>query len=159
MPNFIKIRHIVILRPNLPKFLILGQYQQFQISYLWLRNLTCSDYQILWHWEHISFLGPNFPGIRRLMLALMSNVYHLAVILIFLVVTACYLVVTARYCLLLGGYWWLLLIPAHYCSFPLLVWTFTNWYLLKDHTHFKQTCSFQLQVCSSMCNLLVNTRG
>ena len=41
----------------------------------------------------------------------------------YLVVTVCYLVVTARYCLLLCGYWWLLLVAARYCSFPLLVWT------------------------------------
>ena len=121
VPNFIKIRHIVILRPNLPKFLILGQYQQFQISYLWLTNLTCSDYQISWHWEHISILGPNFPEIRRLILVLMSNVYHLAVILIFLVVTARYLVVTARYCWLI---WWLLVVTARSRSL-LLVPTFS----------------------------------
>ena len=32
-----------------------------------------------------------------------------------MVVTARYLVVTARYCSLLGGYWWLLLVPGGYC--------------------------------------------
>ena len=40
---------------------------------------------------------------RRLKLVLMSNVCYLAIILIFLVVTARYLVVTVRY-------WWLLLV-------------------------------------------------
>ena len=45
-PNFIKIRHIAILRPNMPKYLISGQDPQFQISYLWLTNLTCSECQI-----------------------------------------------------------------------------------------------------------------
>ena len=44
--NFIKIGLIAILRPNLSKFLISGQDTQFQISYLWLRNLTCFDCQI-----------------------------------------------------------------------------------------------------------------
>ena len=39
LPNFRKIRHIAILRPNLPKLLTSGQDPQFQASYLWLRNL------------------------------------------------------------------------------------------------------------------------
>ena len=30
--------------------------------------------------------------------------------------------VTSRYCSLLGGYWWILLVTARNCSFPLLVW-------------------------------------
>ena len=41
----------------------------------------------------------------------------------YLVVTALCLVVTAGYCLLLDGYWWLLLVTACYCLFPILVWT------------------------------------
>ena len=39
----------------------------------------------------------------------------------YMVVSACYLVVTACYCLLLGGYWWLLVITACYCSFSLSI--------------------------------------
>ena len=42
----------------------------------------------------------------------------------YLVVAAPYLVLTAGYCLLPGSYaryWWLLLVTARYCSFPLLV--------------------------------------
>ena len=58
-------------------------------------------------------MGPNFSGMRGLILVLMSNMRYLAVILIFFVG---YLVITARY-------WWLLLVSARYCSFPLLVWT------------------------------------
>ena len=69
----------------------------------------------------ISFLGPNFPGMRGLILVLMSDVCYLAVILIFLVIAAHYLVVTAGYCSLRGGYWWLLLVAARYLSFPILV--------------------------------------
>ena len=46
----------------------------------------------------IAFLGPDFPGMRGLILALMSNVCCLAVILIIFVVTARYLVVTGGYC-------------------------------------------------------------
>ena len=46
-------------------------------------------WNICWVW----FLGPNFPGMRGLILLLVPNVCYLAVILIFLVVT-----------------WWLLLV-------------------------------------------------
>ena len=94
--NFIKIRHIAILRSNLPKYLISGQNPQFQIfkiSYLWLMNAICSECQISKHWEYISFLGPIFSGMSGLVLVLKSNVRYLAVILLFLVVT-----------------WWLLVI-------------------------------------------------
>ena len=93
VPNFIEIEHIAILRPNLPKFLILGQDPQFQILYLRLTSLTCSDCQILEHWEYILFLGQNIPGMRGLIIALVSDVCYLAEILIFLVIT-----------------WWLLLV-------------------------------------------------
>ena len=46
-------------------------------------------------------MGPDFPGMRRLILVLMSNVCYLTVIMIFLVVTAGYLMVTTGYCSLL----------------------------------------------------------
>ena len=69
--------------------------------------------------------GPNFPGMRGLILVLMSTVRYLTEILNFLVVTwwllhvtywlllitACYLVVTTAKCLLPGGYRSLLLVP------------------------------------------------
>ena len=58
------------------------------------------------------------------MLVLMSNVCSLAVILIFLVVTACYLVVTARCLVVTGGYCSLLMVAARYRSL-LLVPTFS----------------------------------
>ena len=109
MPNFIKIGHIAILIPNLPKFLISDQDRQFQISYLKLTNLTYSDCQISKHWEYISFLWPNFPGMC-----------YLAVILIFLVVTARYLVVTACYLVVTSGYCSLLVVTARYCSLLLV---------------------------------------
>ena len=67
--------------------------------------------------EYISFLGPSFPGMRELILNLMSNVSYLAVILGFLVVTACYLLVT-------GCYLEVLVVTAHYPSL-LLVPTFS----------------------------------
>ena len=107
-----------------------------ELNLLWAPNFIALEY--------ISFLGPNFPGMKRLILVLISNVCYLIVILIFLVVTwlvtACYLVATAGYCLFPGGYcwlllvsWWLLLVTVRYCwlllvtarywSFPLLVWT------------------------------------
>ena len=57
-----------------------------------------------------SFLGPNFPGMRGLILVLMSNVCYLAVIFIFLEVTWWLLFVTARCLVVTGGY----------CSLPLV---------------------------------------
>ena len=81
------------------------------ISYLWLTDVTCSECQIS---QHISFLGPNFPGVRGLILALMSNMCYFAAILIFLLVTARYLVVAARYCSLPGSYCSLLVVTARY---------------------------------------------
>ena len=65
-------------------------------------------------------MGPNFPGMRGLILV-MLNMCYLAKILIFLVVTARYLVVTARYLVVTARYWWLLLITTRYCLLPLLV--------------------------------------
>ena len=60
--------------------------------------------------EYISFLGQNFPGMRRLILILMSNVlfgrnidFH-----------GGYLVVTGDYYLLTGGYCLLLLVTAYF---------------------------------------------
>ena len=44
----------------------------------------------------------------------------------YLVVTARSLVVTGGYYSLPGGYWWLLIVTARYCLFPLLVWTQIN---------------------------------
>ena len=78
---FIKIWHIAILRPHLPEFLISGE---FQISYLWLTNLT----RFSWN-EGIDtcfnvecvLLGRNFDFLGG-----------------YLVVTTRNLVITARYC-------------------------------------------------------------
>ena len=86
--------------------------------------MTYSDRRISYHWEYISFLGPNFPGMRGLILVLMSNVCSLAVNLIFLVVTARYLLANTRYCSLLGGYCSLLLIPTFSMDdFSKLLWS------------------------------------
>ena len=106
----------------------MDQNLQLQISYLWLTNLACSEYQISENWEYISFLGPNFSEMWGLKFILMSDVCYLAVILIFLMVTwwlllvtywlqlvivcyllACYLLVTDSYCSLL-------VVTACYCS-------------------------------------------
>ena len=65
-------------------------------------------------------MGPNFPRMRGLILVLMSNVCCLAVILIFLVVTARCLVVSRRYLVVSARYLWLLMVTARsggYCSF------------------------------------------
>ena len=75
-------------------------------------------------WEYISFLGPIFPGMRGLILILMSNVCYLDVIWIFFLVAARYLMVTACYCSLLGGYCSLPVVTARYRSL-LLVPTFS----------------------------------
>ena len=134
VPNFIKIKHIAILRPNLSKYLISGHDPQFQISYLWLTNLTCSECFIslgiyfifgtkfFWNEEiDICFnvecvlLGRNFDFLGG-----------------YVVVTARYLVVTTAYCSLpaggycslpVAGYCWLLLIPTFSINdFKLLKW-------------------------------------
>ena len=118
--NFIKIRHIAILRPNLSKLsrsdISNIIFMINELDLLWVPNFIAMRF--------ISFLGPNFPGMRRFILVSMSNVRCLAEILIFLVVTARSLVVilvTAH--LLTDYYWWFLLVTARYCLFPLLVWT------------------------------------
>ena len=99
MPNFIKIGHIAMLRPNLPKFLISVQDPQFQISYLlpnfialgihfifgtkfsWIEGIdTCFNVECMLLGRNFNFLGG------------------------YLVFTARYLVVPAGYCSLLGGY-------------------------------------------------------
>ena len=56
-------------------------------------------------------MGPNFPGMRGMILVLMLNVCCLAVILIFLVVSACYLAVTGHYLVVTACYCSLLLVP------------------------------------------------
>ena len=109
---------IAILRSNLRKFLFLGQDP----------NLTCSHCQISLNWEYILFLWPNFPGMRVLMLVLMSDMFYLSINLVFfggyLVVTARYLVVSAGYCSLPDGYCSLVVVTASYRSL-LLVATFS----------------------------------
>ena len=96
LPSFIKTGHISILRPNLFKFIISGQDAQFQISYLWFTNLTCSYWKISISLEYISFLGPNFPRMRELIVALMSNMCYLDVVL-----SSCYCSLPSGFCLLL----------------------------------------------------------
>ena len=130
VPNFIKIEHIAIVRSNLPKFLILVQDLQFQISYLWLANLTYSECHISKHWN-IFLSGPNFPGMRGLVLVSMSNGRYFTVTLFNLVVTWLLLLVNARCLVVAGDYSSLLVLTArsrflcerilgdlstHYCS-------------------------------------------
>ena len=113
--NFIKTRHIAILRSNLPKFLTSGQVPEFQISYLWLTTLIVKFYSIgnIFHfWDQI------------LILVFMSHVCYLALILIFVVVTWWLLLVTARYLVVTGGYCSLLVATVCYRSL-LLVLTFS----------------------------------
>ena len=117
--NFIKIGHTAILRSNLSKFLTWRQDPQFQVSYLWLTNLTSKFHSII--------LGTKFSWNKGI-----DTCFNVECVLLsrsfgflggYLVVTARYLVVTVGYYLLPGGYWWLLLVTACYCLFPLLVWT------------------------------------
>ena len=85
-----KLEHIVISRPNVPKILISSQDPQFsniifkidELDLLWVQNFIVLGIYL--------FLGPDFPGMRGLMLALKSNLCYLAVIFNFLVVTARY---------------------------------------------------------------------
>ena len=104
-----KLEHIVISRQNVPRILISSQDPQFsnifktdELDLLWVQNFIVLGTYL--------FLGPDFPGMRGLMLALKSNMCYLAVIFNFF-----------------GGYWWLLLVTACYCPFPLLVWAQKRW--------------------------------
>ena len=47
VPNFINIGYTEILRPNLPKLVILCQDYQFQLVYSYLACSICSECQIL----------------------------------------------------------------------------------------------------------------
>ena len=84
-----KLEHIVISRQNVPRILISSQDPQFsnifktdELDLLWVQNFIVLGTYL--------FLGPDFPGMRGLMLALKSNMCYLAVIFNFLVVTARY---------------------------------------------------------------------
>ena len=118
VPNYIKFGNIAIHNVQLhcTLFLIPGHDPQFQISYLWLRNLTSSDCLIIFLLWHQNFLEwGNWYFFKYLLLG--CNVDFRGG---YLAVTAHYLVVTAGYCLLPRGYWWLLLITGGYCSLPLI---------------------------------------
>ena len=123
VPNFIEIGHIAILRPNLPKFLISSQDRQFQISYLWLTNLTSSDCQIL-NIGNIFHFCDKFSWNEGI-----DNCFNVECLLLdcnfdflgdYLVVTARYLVVNAGYCSLPSGYCWLQLVSGGYRSLLLV---------------------------------------
>ena len=103
VPNFIKVGTHCNFETKSAQFRV--KILNFQMSYLKLTNLTCSESQILQHWEYILFLGHNFPGMMRLILVLMSNACCLALVffLFFFVVT-----------------WQLLLVTRGYCSLPLV---------------------------------------
>ena len=128
MPNFIKIRHIAILRPNLlPKYNFGSRSAISNIFMINELDLLSTPNSIAL--GYISFLGPEFPRMRGLIHVLVSNVCCLVLILIFLMVTCSYCSLSSGHCWLLlvtwwvitGGYWWLLFITARFCSFPVLV--------------------------------------
>ena len=82
--------------------------------------------------KYISFLGPNFSGMRGLILALMSHMCYLAVILIFLVLLGGYCSLPSGYCSLpvvIACNRWLLLVTGGYCSLPVVVARY-RWLLL-----------------------------
>ena len=117
--TFLRLLKILVLKKDsitslrLLKVLIL---KNDSVTFLWLLKFFQNSYSVeCWwttasegrlsyhiykcakfHWECISFLGPNFPEMRGLILVLMSNVCYFAVILIFLVVTWWLLLVAAR---------------------------------------------------------------
>ena len=138
LPNFIKIRHLAILRPNLPK--LSGSiiwniiFMINELDLLSVPNFTALG--IFFFFMCVCVWGGRGGGgrMRRLILVLMSNVCYLAEILIYVVVTVRYLVITSVYCSLLvvvtsgycpllvvtACYWWLLLVTSGYCSLPLV---------------------------------------
>ena len=86
-----------------PTFIALRIYFIFRSKFSWNEGFdTCFNVECV-------LLGRNFDLLEG-----------------YLVVTARYLVVTAAYCLLLDGYWWLLLLTGSYCLFFRLVWTPSN---------------------------------
>ena len=96
--NFIKISHIRISRPNLSKFLFRVKIRNFKYhicdSQTW-PALIAKFHSIgnMFHFFCISYIS----------FLLMLNVWYLALILTFLVLTW-------WFCSLPGGYWWLLLV-------------------------------------------------
>ena len=97
----------------------------------------------------MSFLGPNFPRMRRLVILLMSNGCYLAVILIF------FWWLLGGYCSLPSGYWWLLPVTARYWSFPLLVWTLPGLKKLNDLAIIKMI----YKICSMLYSVSKNVTG
>ena len=86
----------------LPNFIALGIYFILGIKFSWNEGTdTCFNVKCVLLGRNFDFLGG------------------------YLVVTARYLVITPGYYSLLGGYWWLLLVTARYCLFPILMWTFS----------------------------------
>ena len=171
LPNFLKIRHIAILRPNLLKlsrsaisniiFII------HKLDLLWVPNLIAMVILFIF--------GTKFPWNEKIYTCfnveceLLSRNYDfhggycslssgywwlLLVTGGYLVVTARYLVVTGGYCSLPGGYlvvaacyWWLLLFTARYCLFSHLVWT----RMLCSWRWFNDTCSENFVIFAEKC--------
>ena len=143
VPNLIKIGHIAILRPTdiltilrQPGGVFIIESRSgianiiFMINGLdlcWVPNLIALEY--------ISFLGPNFSGIRGLIVALMSNVCYLNVILIFLIVT-----------------WWLLVV---YCSLLVVTACYRSLQLVPNFSMNAKTALFNdLHICFSFCIII-----
>ena len=78
--------------------------------------------------------GPNFPGMRGLILVLMSNVCCLAVILIFWWLLG-------GYCSLPSGNYWLVFVTGGYCLLPLVTARSHFWYELKLQYFMQWRCS------------------
>ena len=124
VPNFIKIRHIEILGPNLPKYLILGQDPEFQISFQ--ISFMINELDLLW--------VPNFIAFWMYFIFATTSSWDERINTCFTVECVLlgrnfdflggYLVVTALYLIVTGGYWWLLLVTVRYRSL-LLVPTFS----------------------------------
>ena len=122
--------------------------------------LKCPECQISWKLKHISFLGPNFPGPRGLILVLMLTVCYLAIILIswwLLLVSQWLLLITACYLVVIGGYCSLLVVTTTYCSFSLLAWIQPSlWYSKQEK---KTILSGNLCVCCIMsCSEIVSSQ-
>ena len=82
----------------MPNFIGLGIYFIFGTKFSWNEGTDiCFNVECVFHGRNFNFLGG------------------------YLVVTARYPVIAAGYCSLPGGYWWLLVVTARYCFFPLLL--------------------------------------
>ena len=160
VPNFIKIKHIAIFRPNLLKYNSGSRSAISNIIFM-IKELDLLSVPNFIALQYISFLGPNFHGMRRLILyvecVFLDRNFHFL---------GGYYSLFSCYCWLLLVPWWLLLVTGGRCSLSLvtLVPTFSmndvtdNWIYKRNNGILDSalTCS-NLAVKTQSYQLLLST--